>query len=63
MGGVESLITRPSLTSHSGMSREDRHRLGISDGLVRISVGLEATDDLLEDFEQALGKAQMKAAG
>ena len=63
VGGVESLITRPCLTSHSGMSREDRHRLGISDGLVRISVGLEATDDLLEDFEQALGKAQMKAAG
>lgn len=54
LGGVESLITRPATTSHSGMSREERERAGISDGLVRLSVGLEATDDLIEDFERAL---------
>ena len=54
LGGVETLITRPAITSHSGMSPEDRHRLGISDGLIRLSVGIEATEDLIEDFEQAL---------
>jgi cystathionine beta-lyase/cystathionine gamma-synthase len=53
-GGVESLITRPSTTSHSGMSREDRERLGISDALIRVSVGIEATEDLIEDFGRAL---------
>jgi cystathionine beta-lyase/cystathionine gamma-synthase len=54
LGGVETLVTRPSTTSHSGMSPEDRERLGISDGLVRVSVGIEATDELIEDFDQAL---------
>jgi cystathionine beta-lyase/cystathionine gamma-synthase len=54
LGGVETLVTRPSITSHSGMSREDRERLGISDSLVRVSVGIEATDELIEDFDQAL---------
>jgi cystathionine beta-lyase/cystathionine gamma-synthase len=54
LGGVETLITRPATTSHSGMSREDRNRLGISDRLIRFSVGIEATGDLLEDFDQAL---------
>jgi cystathionine beta-lyase/cystathionine gamma-synthase len=54
LGGVETLITRPATTSHSGMSAEDRHALGISDSLVRLSVGLEATADLIEDIEQAL---------
>ena len=54
LGGVETLVTRPSITSHAGMSREDRERLGISDSLVRVSVGIEATDELIEDFDQAL---------
>jgi cystathionine beta-lyase/cystathionine gamma-synthase len=54
LGGVETLITRPATTSHSGMSREDRNRLGISDRLIRFSVGIEATGDLLEDFDQGL---------
>ena len=54
LGGVETLVTRPSLTSHSGLSVEDRRRLGISDGLIRLSVGIEATQDLIEDFRQAL---------
>ena len=55
LGGVETLITRPVTTSHSGMSPEDRGRLGITDGLIRVSVGIEATEDLIEDFAQALG--------
>jgi cystathionine beta-lyase/cystathionine gamma-synthase len=54
LGGVETLITRPATTSHSGMTAADRARAGISDGLVRLSVGLESSDDLLEDFETAL---------
>jgi cystathionine beta-lyase/cystathionine gamma-synthase len=54
LGGVETLVTRPSTTSHTGMSPEDRHALGILDSLIRLSVGLEATEDLIADFEQAL---------
>jgi cystathionine beta-lyase/cystathionine gamma-synthase len=54
LGGVETLITRPATTSHSGMAREERERLGISDSLIRVSVGIEATEDIIEDFKQAL---------
>ncbi len=54
LGGVETLITRPATTSHSGLSPGERQRLGISDGLIRISVGLEASEDMIADFEQAL---------
>ncbi len=56
LGGVETLITRPVTTSHSGMSVKDRQHLGISDHLIRLSVGIEATDDLIQDFSQALEK-------
>jgi len=54
LGGVETLVTRPASTSHAGMSPEDRRKLGISDGLIRISVGIEGTDDLIQDFSGAL---------
>jgi len=54
LGGVETLITRPSTTSHSGMSREDRARLGITDSLIRASIGIEAAEEIIEDFDQAL---------
>ena len=54
LGGVETLITRPVTTSHSGLSPEDLEIMGISDGLIRISIGIEATEDLIEDFDQAL---------
>ena len=54
LGGVESLVTRPAATSHAGMEPEERRRLGITDGLVRVSVGVEATEDLVADFEAAL---------
>lgn len=53
LGGVETLITRPATTSHSGMSAEDRRNLGISDRLIRLSVGIEATEDIIEDFGRA----------
>jgi cystathionine beta-lyase/cystathionine gamma-synthase len=54
LGGVETLITRPATTSHSGMLPADRARLDISDSLIRVSVGIEATEDLIADFDQAL---------
>jgi cystathionine beta-lyase/cystathionine gamma-synthase len=54
LGGVHTLLTRPATTSHAGLSPEERARLGISDGLLRLSVGIESTDDLLEDLERAL---------
>ena len=53
LGGVESLITRPVTTSHSGLSPEELERFGISERLVRFSVGLEAADDIIEDFDRA----------
>ena len=54
LGGVESLITLPATTSHSGMSSKERQSLGISDSLVRLSVGIEAAEDIIEDFDRAL---------
>jgi len=57
LGGVETLITRPAATSHAGMSPEDRDRLGITADLVRISSGIEGTQDLIGDFDRALDKA------
>lgn len=55
LGGIETLLTRPATTSHSGLSPEEREKVGISDGLVRVSVGIENTADLIADFDQALG--------
>lgn len=54
VGGVESLITRPALSSHAEVDEADRLRLGITDDLIRLSVGIEATEDLIEDLEKAL---------
>jgi len=54
LGGIETLATRPAVTSHAGLSPEDRAKIGISDSLVRLSIGIEATEDILEDFDQAL---------
>ena len=53
LGGIETLLTRPAATSHVGMAPEDRARIGISDSLIRVSVGIESTEDLIADFEQA----------
>lgn len=54
LGGVDSLITRPATTSHAGLEPAERRRLGITDTLIRFSVGLEATEDLIEDLGAAL---------
>jgi cystathionine beta-lyase/cystathionine gamma-synthase len=57
LGGIETLMTRPATTSHAGMSPEARAQLGITDSLIRVSIGIEATEDLMEDLDQALQKA------
>jgi cystathionine gamma-synthase/cystathionine gamma-lyase/cystathionine beta-lyase len=63
LGGVDSLITQPVKTSHAGMRREDRERIGVTDDLVRVSVGIEGADDLVRDFSQALEVAASVAVG
>lgn len=55
LGGVETLVSQPRWTSHAGLSPEERSAQGIPDGFVRISVGIEDAEDLIEDFDQALG--------
>jgi cystathionine beta-lyase/cystathionine gamma-synthase len=54
LGGVESLASMPRHTSHAALSREERHELGIDDGFLRLSVGLEDVDDLWVDLASAL---------
>jgi cystathionine gamma-synthase/cystathionine gamma-lyase/cystathionine beta-lyase len=54
LGGVESLLTRPAISSHAKMSAEERAAAGIGDDLIRFSTGIEAAEDLIGDFAQAL---------
>jgi cystathionine beta-lyase/cystathionine gamma-synthase len=54
LGGTESLVVRPGRSSHLGLPAAERERLGVTDDLVRVSVGIESADELIEDFEQAL---------
>lgn len=56
LGGVESLIEQPAIMSYFEMEAEDRAAIGISDSLVRLAVGIEDTDDLIQDLKQALEK-------
>jgi cystathionine beta-lyase/cystathionine gamma-synthase len=57
LGGLETLITHPSSTTHADVDPELRRSLGISDGLIRLSVGLEAPEDIIADLEQAFAAA------
>jgi len=57
LGGVETLIQHPASMTHASMGREARERANITDGLVRVSVGIENADDIIADLEQALAKA------
>jgi len=54
LGGVESLVAHPASMTHASMTPEARRRAGISDGLIRLSVGIEDAADLIEDLRQAL---------
>jgi cystathionine gamma-lyase len=55
LGGVESLVDHPAIMTHASVPEKERAKLGISDQLIRLSVGLEALDDLIADLDQALG--------
>lgn len=61
LGAVESLIEQPASMSHASYAAEDRARFGITDGLIRLSVGLEDTEDLIDDLEQAIQSGLMGA--
>src|ERR1035437_3200545 len=54
LGGMESLATRPAMSSHRGMTSEARQQAGVSDSLIRLSVGVEALEDLFADLDQAI---------
>ena len=58
LGDAKSLITHPATTTHQRLSEEERSALGITDGLIRLSVGLEDAEDIKEDLEQALAAAR-----
>lgn len=55
LGGVESLISHPATMTHASVPIETREKLGITDGLVRVSVGIEDVEDIISDLDQALG--------
>jgi cystathionine gamma-synthase len=57
LGGVESLVAHPATMTHAGMGEEARRNAGITDGLIRLSVGLEAEADLIADLERGLAAA------
>jgi cystathionine beta-lyase/cystathionine gamma-synthase len=57
LGGVESLISHPAAMTHAAVPLEQRQEMGITDGLVRLSVGIEDVEDLVEDLDQALSAA------
>jgi O-succinylhomoserine sulfhydrylase len=57
LGDTRTIITHPATTTHSKLSSEERKASGITDGMIRVSVGLEHIDDLIADFDQAIRKA------
>jgi len=57
LGGVESLVGHPATMTHASIPREERLKAGLTDGLIRLSVGIEDVDDLIEDLARALKKA------
>lgn len=56
LGGVETLISHPATMTHASVPEPERNRLGITDGLVRVSVGIEDVEDIIADLDQALGR-------
>ena len=58
LGGVETLVAHPATMTHSSVPPEERRRLGITDGLLRISVGIKDVEDLIADLQQALDRLE-----
>ena len=54
LGGVESLCGHPATMTHASIPKEEREKTGVTDSLIRLSVGIEAVEDLIEDLNQAL---------
>jgi len=61
LGGVETTICAPAQTSHVKMSRQEREAIGVGEGLLRLSVGIEQAEDLMEDISQALVKSGLRS--
>jgi cystathionine beta-lyase/cystathionine gamma-synthase len=61
LGGVESLIGHPASMTHASIPREDRIKNGLVDSLMRLSVGIEDVDDLIEDLDNAIGKEKQQS--
>ena len=57
LGGVESLIEHPAIMTHASIPKENREKLGITDGLIRLSVGIEDSADLIDDLKAAFDAA------
>lgn len=60
LGGVESLVCHPATMTHASIPEDIRKKVGITDGLIRLSVGIENIDDILADFKQAIDKSEVK---
>ncbi len=60
LGGVESLVCHPSSMTHASIPEDIRKKVGITDGLIRLSIGIENIDDILADIEQAIAKSEVK---
>ena len=56
LGGVETLISHPATMTHAALGEKGRREIGITDGLVRISVGVENAEDIVDDLDQALAE-------
>jgi cystathionine beta-lyase/cystathionine gamma-synthase len=63
LGDVHSMMLYPAMSSHREISPKHRERMGIGDGLVRLSVGIEAVEDIIADLDQALGQSHLSSAG
>ncbi len=61
LGGVESLVCHPASMTHAAIPYEIRQKVGITDGLIRLSIGIESIDDLLADLEQAIAESEIKS--
>ena len=60
LGGVESLVCHPATMTHASIPADIRKKVGITDGLIRLSVGIESIEDILADIDQAIAKAEVK---
>jgi O-succinylhomoserine sulfhydrylase len=60
LGDSRTIVTNPATTTHSKLSVEERKAMGITDEMIRVSVGLEHIDDILDDFDQAIRKSKTK---